>query len=65
MEAKHYEMLGSAVRRGAQDERVARLSDVELGKLVVQYVLMIQGEADRDARERVNKQQGEVGAGEE
>ncbi len=51
MQLKHLEMLGDAVRR----ERNSQLSSVELGKLIMQYVELLQKEGERDAREEVNR----------
>jgi hypothetical protein len=50
MQLKHLEMLGDAVRR----ERNSQLSSVELGKLIMNYVQML--ERERDAREQVNEE---------
>ena len=47
---KHYEMLGDAVRRARHDA----LSSVELGKLIMQYVELLQQEAMRDERDIIN-----------
>lgn len=50
MNNKHYEMLGDAVRR----ERNGQLSDVELGKVIMNYVRLLQQEFERDARDTAN-----------
>jgi len=53
MDNKHLEMLGEAVRR----TRNSHIASLELGKLVLSYVQMLEREADRDAREQRNKEQ--------
>ena len=47
---KHYEMLGDAVRSARNEV----LSSVELGKVIMQYVELLQKEAMRDERDLVN-----------
>lgn len=47
---KHYEMLGDAVRRARNEV----LSSEELGKLIMQYVELLQQEAMRDERDIIN-----------
>lgn len=53
MDTKHLEMLGDAVRR----ERNSQLGNAELGKIVLNYVRILEREFERDAREQVNKGQ--------
>lgn len=47
---KHYEMLGEAVRSAEREV----LSDLELGKLIAQYVEVLNKEAERDERDIYN-----------
>ena len=54
MEAKHYEMLGSNVRRIINSTRFTELNDELIGRMMVQYVNMIEQEAERDARDQQN-----------
>jgi hypothetical protein len=53
MDTKHLEMLGDAVRR----ERNSKLGNAELGKIILNYVQILERECERDAREQVNKGQ--------
>jgi hypothetical protein len=53
MDTKHLEMLGDAVSR----ERNSQLGNAELGKIVLNYVQILERECERDAREQVNKGQ--------
>lgn len=63
MKQKHYEMLGknvvryvvNAMAKGVNGENV--VSEIELGKAIEMMVQLIQREAERDAREDVNKAQ--------
>ena len=57
MEAKHYEVLGSNIRRIIESTRFKDLNDELIGRMMVQYVEMMAKEAERDARETVNKGQ--------
>ena len=50
MEIKHYEMLGDAVRR----ERNNQLNSIELGKVIMNYVKLLEREFERDARDQQN-----------
>lgn len=50
MNNKYYAMLGDAVRR----ERNGQLSDVELGKVIMNYVKLLEREFERDARDQQN-----------
>ena len=54
MEAKHYEMLGSNVRRIINSTRFTELNDELIGRMMVQYVEMVELEAERDARDQQN-----------
>ena len=54
MDAKHYEMLGSNVRRIINSTRFTELNDELIGRMMVQYVNMIEQEAERDARDQQN-----------
>jgi hypothetical protein len=54
MEAKHYEMLGSNVRRIINSTRFTELNDELIGRMMVQYVEMVSQEAERDARDQQN-----------
>ena len=54
MEAKHYEMLGSNVRRIINSTRFTDLNDELIGRMMVQYVEMVELEAERDARDQQN-----------
>ena len=54
MNDKHLEMLGSNVRRMMQSPRLAELNDNLIGLMVVQYVNILEQEAERDARDRAN-----------
>ena len=47
---KNLTMLGDAVRR----ERNSQLSSLELGKVIMQYVRLLEREAERDARDTHN-----------
>jgi hypothetical protein len=47
---KHYEMLGDAVRSARNEV----LSSAELGKVIMQYVELLQKEAMRDERDIIN-----------
>lgn len=58
MEAKHYEVLGSNLRRIIESTRFKDLNDELIGRMLVQYVMMMEVEAERDARETRNKEQG-------
>ena len=50
MNNKHFEMLGDAVRR----ERNSQLSSIELGKVIMAYVKLLEQEFERDARDQQN-----------
>jgi hypothetical protein len=50
MNSKHFEMLGDAVRR----ERNSQLSSIELGKVIMAYVKLLEQEFERDARDQQN-----------
>ena len=50
MDNKHLEMLGDAVRR----ERNSQLSSIELGKVIMAYVKLLEHEFERDARDQQN-----------
>jgi hypothetical protein len=54
MEAKHYEMLGSNLRRIISSTRFTELNDELVGRMMVQYVEMVELEAERDARDQRN-----------
>ena len=54
MEAKHYEILGNNIKRMMQSQRIGELKDELIGHMVVQYVEMLQQEAERDARDKQN-----------
>ena len=58
MEAKHYEVLGANIRRIIESTRFKDLNDELMGRMLVQYVAMMEEEAQRDARETRNKAQG-------
>ena len=58
MEAKHYEVLGANIRRIIESTRFKDLNDELMGRMLVQYVNMMEEEAQRDARETRNKAQG-------
>ena len=58
MQAKHYEVLGSNLRRIIESTRFKDLNDELIGRMLVQYVMMMEVEAERDAREIRNKEQG-------
>ena len=58
MEAKHYQVLGSNLRRIIESTRFKDLNDELIGRMLVQYVMMMEVEAERDAREIRNKEQG-------
>ena len=57
MEAKHYEVLGSNIRRIIESTRFKDLNDELIGRMMVQYVELMEAESMRDARETVNKGQ--------
>ena len=54
MEAKHFELLGAAVRQLLEQKRFKQASDEVVGKIIVQYVDLMHMEAERDMRDRVN-----------
>ena len=54
MEAKHYEVLGSNIRRIIESTRFKDLNDEMVGRMIVQYVAMMHQEAERDARDSAN-----------
>lgn len=54
MEAKHYTLLGSNIRRVIESTRFGELSDELVGRMMVQYVEMVQQEAERDSRDKAN-----------
>lgn len=54
MEAKHYEVLGSNIRRIIESTRFKDLNDEMVGRMIVQYVAMMHKESERDARDSAN-----------
>ena len=54
MEAKHYEVLGSNIRRIIESTRFKDLNDEMVGRMIVQYVAMMHKESERDARDWAN-----------
>jgi hypothetical protein len=54
MEAKHYGMIGYAVKRQSMSKRAIQLSDIELGKMMHAIVRIAEQEAERDARDKAN-----------
>ena len=58
MEAKHYGMLGANIRRIIESTRFKDLNDELIGRMIEQYVNLMEAEAERDARETRNKAQG-------
>ena len=54
MEARHFEMLGSNVRRIMDTTRFRELNDELMGRMIAQYVVMVHQEAERDARDKAN-----------
>ncbi len=54
MEAKHFEVLGAAVRQLMEQERIKQASDEVVGRMIVQYVDLMHMEASRDMRDRAN-----------
>ena len=54
MEAKHYEVLGSNIRRIIESTRFKDLNDEMVGRMIVQYVAMMHKESERDARDLAN-----------
>ena len=54
MDPKHYAMLGSNIRRVIESTRFTDLNDEMVGRMLEQYVTMVQQEAERDARDKVN-----------
>jgi hypothetical protein len=58
MKQKHYELLGSnTMRYVTAMQSKPTISNAELGKAIEMMVQLIQREAERDAREEVNKAQ--------
>jgi hypothetical protein len=47
-------MLGSTLRRIMDTVKITELHDELLGKIIVQYVTMLELESERDARDMAN-----------
>ena len=56
MNNKHLEMLGDAVRTSRNNQ----LSSLELGKVIMNYVRLLEQESERDARDEANGKNNEV-----
>jgi hypothetical protein len=54
MKTKHYQMLGSTLRRIMDNIKTTEMQDELLGKMIAQYVTMLEVEAERDARDTAN-----------
>ena len=54
MNTKRYKMLGSTLRRIMDTVKITELHDELLGKIIVQYVTMLELESERDARDMAN-----------
>jgi len=54
MNTKQYKMLGSTLRRIMDNVKTTEMQDELLGKMIVQYVTMLEIESERDARDIAN-----------
>ena len=54
MNTKQYKMLGSTLRRIMDNVKITELQDELLGKMVAQYVTMLELDSESDALDRQN-----------
>ena len=54
MNTKQYKMLGSTLRRIMDNVKITELQDELLGKMIAQYVTMLELESESDARDKAN-----------
>lgn len=57
---KHYEMLGVAIRQMGSTQRMTQITEVEMGKVIMNMVRILEREAERDSREEYNRLQGKT-----